>query len=303
MGYKPIHELRGAIPKAESFSTSAFRKGEQILGRLYSIITDPKKSHQLYVLLEKLLEKRDPAYKTPYEIEVYPGLKLPVYTYIVHKKRNGRTSPLGLFGSRKEKLFGLPKARITLALWGDPENQEMIWSDHYEETLTHEITHVFQALDVALRVMHQKNMKITPDALLPMLSRVGSRGGSSTKLKDIEKSNVVGKLDKEIAYHKVPAELGANANALLNFIAKKYGRDAIEDIVGCVDRGSPTFKDIDNAIRDADRTGRTVWGTYEKISDAEMQYKNISRIEWTDGYQLKKLLLKTASEFYKRHYK
>lgn len=297
-----LTEGRIAIPTIGAMKSVAFSQIDKIIDDLHRAISNPSKNKAIF---KKIYPNK--FYDTSYRIKIMGGAVIPIYAYGVGADRFSRSknSARGAVGVKKPHFFSGPRIAITLTLYCDPNLEEVLWVSSYEETLIHEVTHIVQALDTVFRIASQKGIELDGKTIEDILTRIYTRKGSGTaeKLKSVGDGNIAGKIEARIDYHYKPAELGANANSLINYLYKKAGTEAIEDIVSCVDTGRPTFRDIDNAIRDIDRRGITVWGTYDKLIDLEMKYKNLSREEWTEGYKLKKTLLKVASEFYKRHYK
>lgn len=295
-----LNEFRPAIPLDATITKDIIRQGEDILNRLKTIIDNPTKSHKLFIGLKEKEGTSNPFYKLPMEITLVPGLKISIYVCLFTSK-NG-TNALGGYGAKKNLFKKSLGPRIKLALKSDPQSQTIYWDEVYRSVMIHELTHASQALTTVIRYLKIHNQPINAKSIERLMIELGSKSGSRSKLVDYDKANEVEKLSKDIAYQSIPSELGANANVIIEFLSRNYGTDAIFDIIDCVEKGHPTFKDIDNAMRDADRRGSTIWGTYDKLIDREMTILGTSREEWTKGYELKKNLLKVISKFYRSNY-
>lgn len=295
-----INEFRPGIPSDDAMVIEAIKQGNVIINRLKSIIDNPQKSHRLFIGLKQKSETSDPYYKLPMDVTLIGDLKIPIYVCLLTPK-HGRIA-LGGYGAKKNLFRKSIGPTIKLALKGDEESQSIYWDESYRSVMIHELTHASQALTTVLRYLKIHKQPINAKSVEKLMIEVSSKPGSRTKMKGYDKASDTEKLSKDLAYQGLPSELGANANVIIQFLGSRYGEDAILEIIDCVEKGNPTFKDIDNAMRDADRKGITIWGLYDRLIEREMNLLGTSREEWTKGYELKKTLLKVISKFYKSNY-
>ena len=134
-----------------------YRSAAKILQTLYRLITSERHNRTLYQrLYEQLMRTRtggDPS--VPFSnlrVEIVPGQFIPVYLYLM----NTGKSAAGTFGSKKQR-WSFPSSRITIGLYGDPDEEIIQWTDDYESTLDHEIHHAYQALAVGDRLLQKQH--------------------------------------------------------------------------------------------------------------------------------------------------
>lgn len=306
-----ISEHIPAMPREVNIDLG-FESANRVLNQLYNICKNAKANGILYDKLEYAMEHpKNGDYSIPVKglnIALTKDIVLPVYLYLNHVNAKGKRTSLGSYKTTR-RLFSDPKPRIMLGLYGDPEDRFIGWFPaDYEQTLDHEVTHAYQKLEVANRSLKMKKKSSeyqpTEKELGSELGRVGIRPGSG-KLLDKAKSATSPEesLKGRIEYYKRRGELGANAHALMRQLVKYYGLESMETLGNHLSFGKPSFEEIDRSILSDPNFKSTAWYSLTSLAQHEQRVFGIRNLDQTEGYNLKKELLKLVYDYYKRYYK
>lgn len=305
-----ISEHIPAMPKEINIDLG-FESANRVMNQLYNICKNAKANAELYNRLEYAMDHPKGG---DYTVEVKglniyltKDISLPVRLYLNHESPSGKRTALGSYRSSKRK-FSSSKLTITLGLYGDPAERYVAWFPaEYEQTLDHEVTHAYQKLEVANRSIKMKNKssqyKPSDKELGNELKRVSSRPGSG-KILDKAKSATSAEenLRGRIEYYKRKGELGANAHALMRQLVKFYGTDSMEILGNHLSFGKPSFDEIDKSLLADSNFKSTIWYSLTSLAQHEQKIFGIRNLDQTEGYNLKKELLKLVYDYYKRYY-
>lgn len=283
---------RAAIPKSFSFATGV-DSAERLKNYLWNVIHNERANRKLYYRLLDVGFNR-PVLIRDQALELLPGKFIKVY--FVLRDRTKDRGPRGTSG-----LHGLifKESRITISLDADVENDCILWSDKYEATIDHEITHAFQSMEVAIRYLFAKNKNIpnykpSYDDIFRWMDKVNDKNRDFNKrFKGKEKDP-----NKYLAYLSSDREMGARAHALLRELAAK-DRNLFNDVISFCEHGWPSFNYLNKQLSRGNWHG---WSELTRFGKSEMEAFNI-REEETHSYALKQELLNKLYEFYRIQYK
>lgn len=283
---------RAAIPKSFSFSVG-MNSADKLKNYLWDVIHNERANRKLYYRLLDVGFNR-PVLIKDQALEILPGKFMKVY--FVLRDRRVDKGPRGTSG-----LHGIifKESRITISLNADVENDCILWSDRYESTIDHEITHAFQSMEVAIRYLFAKNRKIpnyrpSYDDILRWTDKVNEKNRVFNKrFKDKDKDP-----NKYLEYLASDRELGARAHALLRELYAK-DKNLFKDVINHCERGWPDFAFINKWLNRGNWHG---WAELTSFGKTEMQAFDIKEEE-TYAYYLKQELLNKLYQFYKIHYK
>lgn len=283
---------RAAIPKSFSFATGV-NSAEKLKDYLWKVIHNERANRKLYYRLLEVGFNR-PVLIRDQALEILPGKFIKVYFVL-----RDRTKDRGPRGSSGIAGLIFKESRITISLNADVENDCILWSDTYEATIDHEITHAFQSIEVAIRYLFAKNKNIpnyqpSYDDIIKWMNKVNDKNRDFNKRFKGKETDP----NKYIEYLSSDREMGARAHALLRELYAK-DKSLFKDVISYCEQGWPNFDYINRQLIKNRWHG---WTELTNFGKTEMQAWNI-REEETYAYALKQDLLKKLYEFYKIQYK
>lgn len=287
------------------------RSVDQALDKLYKAIANPNTNRKLFTLLYDQAKKSNNdigVHFAPLDIEIARGRKVPTYLYLMMDRPDRGRSSLGQSRGRKEFFWRKGEGSVALGLYGDAEQEMLVWHQGYEQTLIHEVTHVYQALSVAIRkiqmdqgkdkpVSSKKVMSILPNAMAHRAT--GKILRPNGKRTDDPEEKVI----SYIKYISTSTEIGANAHALANLMLKQWGPNALESVGNMMmSNRDSLFDEIDADLQKGINGIRSnVWDALTDLEQREVRILRRNRRD-TDAREIKKRVLMAAYEYYKRQY-
>ena len=281
---------RAAIPRSFSIKTG-MDSANKLKNYLYRVIHNPEANQKLYFsLLDKGFDRQ--VLIRGLGLELLPGKFIDVY-FKLKKEHKGAMGQSGATG------FIIKNSRIVIALYADIENDCIVWEDSYITTIDHEITHAFQAIEVAIRYLQIKNKHIPSyspsfDEIMKWMTKVNLHNQKYTKqLKDMRTNP-----ETYLKYLSSPGEIGARAHALFRELYAK-DRNLLAEIIEYCEYGHPNFHYINRKLSQGKWHG---WTEMTNMSKREMEDFGLTEQE-TNGYALKHELLNRLFGFYTAQYK
>ena len=282
---------RASVPRALNFSTGV-KSAEKLKNWLYKVIHNESANRKLYLrLLDAGFNK--PVLAKGLSLEVLPGKFIDVYFILRDDPNKGPRGSSGAYGL----IF--KESRITLSLYADVENDYIRWSERYESTIDHELTHAFQSMEVAIRYLFLKNKNIpnyspSYDDIMKWMTKVNVKNRSYNKQFKDKKTDP----NVYVKYLASDREMAARAHALLRELYKR-NRSLFNDVIEFCQTGWPSFDYINRKLMSDNYHG---WTELTSLSRSEIETFNIREVE-TYGYALKQKLLDKLYDFYTTQYK
>lgn len=282
---------RAAIPRSFSFETGV-KSAEKLKDFLWKVIHNDRANRKFYLmLLDKGFDR--PVLATDQAIELLPGKFIKVYFVLRDGTKNAPRGTSGFGGL----IF--KESRIVISLYADVEEDRLLWSDSYDATIDHEVTHAFQSMDVAIRYLQAKNRKNpnyqpSYDEILKWMTKVNIKNSDFNKRFKGKESDP----NKYLAYLASDREMGARAHALLRQLYAK-DQNLFNDVIDFCEQGWPDFDYINRRLSKSNWHG---WAELTNFGRKEMQAFGIAEEE-TQAYALKQDLLNRLYAIYSAQYR
>ena len=290
----PIDLNEVAIPRSVNMDMG-LKSVDKFIKYLWNIIQNEDTNRRLYY---KLMDKglNTPILMRNQSIEILPGKFIKIYLVLVDS-----TDPTLAFSSKGSYRNNSSSLDIFKEGWSlriflpvDIEEDLILWDDELPAVLDHEITHVYQHLDAAIRYLRFKNRfnpkyKVNYDEVMKILNIVNLKGGKRNFQKY---ANLQNDINVYISYLSSREEMGARATALLRQLAKD--KDLLREILHYCEIGQPSFEIVNKKL---DKKSLHGWSELNQLCQSEIKVLNI-REEDTVGYFLKKQLLNTLYDLF-----